>query len=155
MNGCIDRWTSTTYYSLGSEHLEGSAGCTQPPSQEYTLASDGLTFPTDINECVTDLHTCSRGEHCVNTVGSFRCYKALTCQPGYILEDGECTGEHSGLQVPPLICPAPPPALSHLPMYPWLAQSQELSAFGFLVCGRTPKMMVFGAEGVFEATREG
>ncbi|XP_053774496.1 fibulin-2 isoform X5 [Desmodus rotundus] len=45
----------------------------------------------DINECVTDLHTCSRGEHCVNTVGSFRCYKALTCQPGYALEDGECT----------------------------------------------------------------
>ncbi|XP_066899457.1 fibulin-2 isoform X2 [Kogia breviceps] len=45
----------------------------------------------DINECVTDLHTCSRGEHCMNTVGSFRCHKALTCESGYMLKDGECT----------------------------------------------------------------
>ncbi|KAB0392131.1 hypothetical protein E2I00_016155 [Balaenoptera physalus] len=30
-------------------------------------ASEGLTLPADINECVTDLHTCSRGEHCMNT----------------------------------------------------------------------------------------
>ncbi|XP_052577147.1 LOW QUALITY PROTEIN: fibulin-2 [Peromyscus californicus insignis] len=45
----------------------------------------------DINECVTDLHTCTRDEHCVNTPGSFQCYKALTCEPGYALTDGECT----------------------------------------------------------------
>lgn len=45
----------------------------------------------DINECVTDLHTCTRAEHCVNTPGSFQCYKALTCEPGYVLTDGECT----------------------------------------------------------------
>ncbi|XP_024433846.2 fibulin-2 isoform X6 [Desmodus rotundus] len=56
----------------------------------YAIMADGVSCE-DINECVTDLHTCSRGEHCVNTVGSFRCYKALTCQPGYALEDGECT----------------------------------------------------------------
>ncbi|XP_028360306.1 fibulin-2 isoform X3 [Phyllostomus discolor] len=56
----------------------------------YAIMADGVSCE-DINECVTDLHTCSRGEHCVNTVGSFRCYKALTCQPGYVLEDGECT----------------------------------------------------------------
>ncbi|XP_036893389.1 fibulin-2 isoform X3 [Sturnira hondurensis] len=56
----------------------------------YAIMADGVSCE-DINECVTDLHTCSRGEHCLNTVGSFRCYKALTCQPGYALEDGECT----------------------------------------------------------------
>lgn len=29
----------------------------------------------------------------MNTPGSFQCYKALTCEPGYDLTDGECTGE--------------------------------------------------------------
>lgn len=42
---------------------------------------------------MTDLHTCTRDEHCVNTPGSFQCYKSLTCEPGYELTDGECTGE--------------------------------------------------------------
>ncbi|XP_023475665.2 fibulin-2 isoform X3 [Equus caballus] len=55
----------------------------------YAIMADGVSCE-DINECVTDLHTCSRGEHCVNTVGSFHCYKALTCEPGYALKDGEC-----------------------------------------------------------------
>uniref|UniRef100_A0A452QXT9 Fibulin-2 n=1 Tax=Ursus americanus TaxID=9643 RepID=A0A452QXT9_URSAM len=55
----------------------------------YAIMADGVSCE-DINECVTDLHSCSRGEHCVNTVGSFRCYKALTCEPGYALKDGEC-----------------------------------------------------------------
>ncbi|OXB83061.1 UNVERIFIED_CONTAM: hypothetical protein H355_001404 [Colinus virginianus] len=44
----------------------------------------------DINECVTDTHTCQRGEHCVNTMGSFKCLQELSCQPGYELKDGEC-----------------------------------------------------------------
>ncbi|XP_059879108.1 fibulin-2 isoform X4 [Delphinus delphis] len=56
----------------------------------YAIMADGVSCE-DINECVTDLHTCSRGEHCMNTVGSFRCYKALTCESGYMLKDGECT----------------------------------------------------------------
>ncbi|XP_024619200.1 fibulin-2 isoform X3 [Neophocaena asiaeorientalis asiaeorientalis] len=55
----------------------------------YAIMADGVSCE-DINECVTDLHTCSRGEHCMNTVGSFRCYKALTCESGYTLKDGEC-----------------------------------------------------------------
>ncbi|XP_017690393.1 PREDICTED: fibulin-2 isoform X1 [Lepidothrix coronata] len=44
----------------------------------------------DINECVTERHTCQRREHCVNTMGSFRCLQELTCQPGYELKDGDC-----------------------------------------------------------------
>ncbi|KAM6216074.1 fibulin-2 isoform 2-T2 [Rhynchocyon petersi] len=55
----------------------------------YAIMADGVSCE-DINECVTALHTCSRGEHCVNTLGSFHCYKALTCEPGYSLVDGEC-----------------------------------------------------------------
>lgn len=94
------------------------------------MASDGITLPADINECVTDLHTCSRGEHCVNTVGSFRCYKALTCQPGYALEDGECTGEDSGLRAPPLTCPVCLLAC----LQPRLKSFQHL---GFMPLGRT------------------
>lgn len=68
-------------------------------------APDGITLSADINECVTDLHTCSRGEHCVNTVGSFRCYKALTCQPGYTLEEGECAGEDRFVGLTPDLSP--------------------------------------------------
>lgn len=56
----------------------------------YAIMADGVSCE-DINECVTDLHTCTRAEHCVNTPGSFQCYKALTCEPGYVLTDGECT----------------------------------------------------------------
>uniref|UniRef100_A0A8C9KTZ2 Fibulin-2 n=1 Tax=Panthera tigris altaica TaxID=74533 RepID=A0A8C9KTZ2_PANTA len=58
----------------------------------YAIMADGVSCE-DINECVADLHTCSRGEHCVNTVGSFHCYKALTCEPGYAFQDGECADE--------------------------------------------------------------
>lgn len=87
----------------------GLVGCCRP--QDHPAAPDGLALPADINECVTDLHTCSRREHCVNTVGSFHCYKALTCEPGYRLEDGECTGEEGWLQAlpRPSPCPAAPP----------------------------------------------
>ncbi|XP_077849617.1 fibulin-2 isoform X3 [Macaca mulatta] len=65
----------------------GSAICSCFPG--YAIMADGVSCE-DINECVTDLHTCSRGEHCVNTLGSFHCYTALTCEPGYALKDGEC-----------------------------------------------------------------
>lgn len=56
-------------------------------------------FLTDINECVTDRHTCQRREHCVNTMGSFRCLQELSCQPGHELKDGECVGKESVLQL--------------------------------------------------------
>lgn len=101
------------------------------------------SLPADINECVTDLHTCSRREHCVNTVGSFHCYKALTCEPGYRLQDGECTGEEGWLQAPPLallrpahpsalLSPAPYPAPPRPLGRPELAPSGKFQAPGFL-----------------------
>lgn len=54
---------------------------------------------TDINECVTERHTCQRREHCVNTMGSFRCLQELSCQPGHELKDGECVGKNGVLQL--------------------------------------------------------
>ncbi|CAO2605911.1 Fbln2 [Lemmus lemmus] len=66
----------------------GTAMCSCFPG--YAIMADGVSCE-DINECVTDLHTCTRDEHCVNTLGSFKCYKSLTCEPGYELTDGECT----------------------------------------------------------------
>lgn len=53
---------------------------------------------TDINECVTERHTCQRREHCVNTMGSFRCLQELSCQPGHELKDGECVGKERLIQ---------------------------------------------------------
>uniref|UniRef100_A0A8C8YRS4 Fibulin-2 n=1 Tax=Prolemur simus TaxID=1328070 RepID=A0A8C8YRS4_PROSS len=79
--------------------IGGLAACSCFPG--YAIMADGVSCE-DINECVTDLHTCSRGEHCVNTLGSFHCYKALTCEPGYAPKDGQCedvdecaTGTHT------------------------------------------------------------
>ncbi|XP_060040778.1 fibulin-2 isoform X2 [Erinaceus europaeus] len=66
----------------------GNAMCSCLPG--YAIMADGVSCE-DVNECVTALHTCSRGENCVNTLGSFRCYKALTCEPGYSLQEGKCT----------------------------------------------------------------
>ncbi|XP_071982732.1 fibulin-2-like [Engystomops pustulosus] len=44
----------------------------------------------DIDECALNTHTCGRGERCLNTDGSFLCVSEVTCQPGFILEDGVC-----------------------------------------------------------------
>uniref|UniRef100_A0A8D2P960 Fibulin-2 n=1 Tax=Zosterops lateralis melanops TaxID=1220523 RepID=A0A8D2P960_ZOSLA len=67
--------------------VEGEAVCSCMAG--YTLMADGVSCE-DINECVTERHTCQRREHCVNTMGSFRCLQELSCQPGHELKDGEC-----------------------------------------------------------------
>nr|XP_033782229.1 fibulin-2 isoform X2 [Geotrypetes seraphini] len=48
----------------------------------FTLSTNGVSCE-DINECVANLHTCQRGEICINTIGSFTCVKEVTCEPGY------------------------------------------------------------------------
>uniref|UniRef100_A0A6J0U2R9 Fibulin-2 isoform X1 n=1 Tax=Pogona vitticeps TaxID=103695 RepID=A0A6J0U2R9_9SAUR len=55
----------------------------------FALMSDGVSCE-DMNECVADAHTCQRGEHCINTIGSFTCLQQLSCQSGYELKEGEC-----------------------------------------------------------------
>ncbi|XP_015284207.1 PREDICTED: fibulin-2 [Gekko japonicus] len=67
--------------------MEGKVMCSCLPG--FALMLDGVTCE-DINECVTDAHTCKRGEHCINTIGSFTCLQQLSCHSGYELKDGEC-----------------------------------------------------------------
>uniref|UniRef100_A0A8C6YE82 Fibulin-1 n=1 Tax=Naja naja TaxID=35670 RepID=A0A8C6YE82_NAJNA len=67
--------------------VEGEIVCSC--SLGFVLLSDGVSCE-DINECVSDTHTCKRGEHCINTIGSFMCLQQLSCQSGYELKDGEC-----------------------------------------------------------------
>ncbi|XP_069824800.1 fibulin-2 [Dendropsophus ebraccatus] len=44
----------------------------------------------DMDECALNTHTCKSDERCVNTVGSFMCVSAVTCETGFILEEGVC-----------------------------------------------------------------
>ncbi|XP_077181713.1 fibulin-2 isoform X2 [Paroedura picta] len=67
--------------------VEGKIMCSCLPG--FALILDGVSCE-DINECVTDAHTCKRGEHCINTIGSFTCLQQLSCHSGYELKDREC-----------------------------------------------------------------
>nr|XP_028573288.1 fibulin-2 [Podarcis muralis] len=60
------------------------------PTDDFPTSAWELYPLIDINECITDAHTCKRGEHCVNTIGSFTCLQQLNCESGYELKDGEC-----------------------------------------------------------------
>ncbi|XP_078465755.1 fibulin-1-like [Lampetra planeri] len=68
----------------------------------YRLRSDAVTCE-DVNECLTDEHHCQEGQRCINTVGSFRCQREISCGTGYELTElnhcqdiDECeTGTHN------------------------------------------------------------
>ncbi len=49
----------------------------------------------DVNECVTNTHTCQADERCVNTVSGFVCERQILCSSGYQLRNGVCEGEYS------------------------------------------------------------
>ncbi|XP_060770559.1 fibulin-1 isoform X5 [Neoarius graeffei] len=57
----------------------------------------------DINECLLGSHHCRPGERCINTQGSYRCQREVSCGTGYELTDNnsckdidECeTGTHN------------------------------------------------------------
>uniref|UniRef100_A0A673VXV2 Fibulin-1 n=1 Tax=Salmo trutta TaxID=8032 RepID=A0A673VXV2_SALTR len=52
----------------------------------YRLKPDGKNCE-DINECLLGASNCRGGEHCINTVGSFRCQREVSCGTGYELMD--------------------------------------------------------------------
>ncbi|KAM9496934.1 fibulin-1 isoform 2-T2 [Clarias gariepinus] len=68
----------------------------------YKLKPDGKNCE-DINECLLGAHHCRPGERCINTQGSFRCQREVSCGTGYELTDSnmckdidECeTGTHN------------------------------------------------------------
>lgn len=48
----------------------------------------------DINECLLGASNCRGGERCINTEGSFRCQREVSCGTGYELTDNNnCKGE--------------------------------------------------------------
>lgn len=55
---------------------------------------------TDINECLLGASNCRGGERCINTEGSFRCQREVSCGTGYELTDNNnCKGRLSSLTV--------------------------------------------------------
>uniref|UniRef100_A0A667ZXD0 Fibulin 2 n=1 Tax=Myripristis murdjan TaxID=586833 RepID=A0A667ZXD0_9TELE len=65
----------------------GQARCSCFPG--FSLMADGQTCE-DVDECVTNTHSCRPSERCVNTVGSFVCERQVTCPAGYQPRNGVC-----------------------------------------------------------------
>uniref|UniRef100_A0A8C6S7H8 Fibulin-1 n=1 Tax=Neogobius melanostomus TaxID=47308 RepID=A0A8C6S7H8_9GOBI len=59
-----------------------SCGC----FKGYQLKPDGKSCD-DINECLLGSSNCRGGERCINTEGSFRCQREVSCGTGYELTD--------------------------------------------------------------------
>uniref|UniRef100_A0A8C9U8S6 Fibulin-1 n=1 Tax=Scleropages formosus TaxID=113540 RepID=A0A8C9U8S6_SCLFO len=76
----------------------GTCGCLKG----YKLKPDGHSCE-DINECLLGSYNCRAGERCINTVGSYRCQRVVSCGTGYELTESnickdvdECeTGTHN------------------------------------------------------------
>nr|XP_019942023.1 PREDICTED: fibulin-2-like [Paralichthys olivaceus] len=67
--------------------VAGQARCSCFPG--FSLMTDGRMCE-DVDECVTNTHSCRPGERCVNTVGSFVCELQVTCPAGYQPRNGVC-----------------------------------------------------------------
>ncbi|XP_056107381.1 fibulin-2 isoform X2 [Rhinichthys klamathensis goyatoka] len=67
--------------------VRGLAQCSCFPG--FSLMADIQTCE-DVNECVTNTHTCQADERCVNTVGGFVCERQISCSSGYQLRSGVC-----------------------------------------------------------------
>ncbi|CAN9498982.1 unnamed protein product [Ophioblennius macclurei] len=52
----------------------------------HKLKPDGRSCE-DINECLLGVSNCRAGERCINTEGSFRCQREVSCGTGYELTD--------------------------------------------------------------------
>ncbi|XP_028261730.1 fibulin-2, partial [Parambassis ranga] len=66
--------------------VAGRARCSCFPG--FSLMRDGRMCE-DVNECVTNTHSCQPSERCVNTVGSFVCGQVI-CPAGYQLRNSVC-----------------------------------------------------------------
>ncbi|XP_035488307.1 fibulin-2 isoform X1 [Scophthalmus maximus] len=67
--------------------VAGQARCSCFPG--FSLMADGRMCQ-DVDECVTNTHSCRPSERCVNTVGSFVCELQVTCPAGYQLRNSVC-----------------------------------------------------------------
>ncbi|XP_028854303.1 fibulin-2 isoform X2 [Denticeps clupeoides] len=48
----------------------------------FSLMADGQTCE-DVDECITNTHTCQADERCVNTLGAFACERQVMCSQGF------------------------------------------------------------------------
>ncbi|XP_067236060.1 fibulin-1 isoform X3 [Chanodichthys erythropterus] len=95
--------------TLNTEDQCRAAGCAQRCLNGtcaclvgYKLKADRKACE-DINECLLGSHDCQPGERCINTLGSYRCQREVSCGTGYELTDNnkcedidECeTGTHN------------------------------------------------------------
>ncbi|KAM7402735.1 hypothetical protein PAMP_017949 [Pampus punctatissimus] len=67
--------------------VAGRARCSCFPG--FSLKTDGRMCE-DVDECVTNTHSCRPSERCVNTVGSFVCELQVTCPAGYQMRNSVC-----------------------------------------------------------------
>ncbi|XP_058487669.1 fibulin-2 isoform X2 [Solea solea] len=67
--------------------VAGQAHCSCFPG--FSLMTDGRMCE-DVDECVTNTHSCRPSERCVNTVGSFVCELQVTCPTGFQLSNSVC-----------------------------------------------------------------
>ncbi|CAJ1051861.1 fibulin-2 isoform X1 [Xyrichtys novacula] len=67
--------------------VAGRARCSCFPG--FSLMMDGHMCE-DVDECVTNTHSCRPSERCVNTVGSFVCELQVTCPAGYRRRNSVC-----------------------------------------------------------------
>ncbi|XP_036376120.1 fibulin-1-like isoform X2 [Megalops cyprinoides] len=95
---------------LLSDQCKGAGQCAQRCQgngtcicfEGYKLKPDSRSCE-DINECLLGSHSCRPGERCINTDGSYRCQREVSCGTGYELTDNnnckdidECeTGTHN------------------------------------------------------------
>ncbi|XP_077065877.1 fibulin-1 isoform X3 [Siphateles boraxobius] len=70
-----------------------AAGCAQRCVNGTCVCMEGFKLKADrktcedINECVLGAHQCRQGELCINTLGSYRCQREVSCGTGYELTD--------------------------------------------------------------------
>ncbi|XP_041945780.1 fibulin-2 isoform X2 [Alosa sapidissima] len=65
----------------------GRAKCSCFPG--FSLMADGHSCE-DVDECITNTHTCKPTERCVNTLGAFVCERHISCSSGYQPRNGVC-----------------------------------------------------------------
>uniref|UniRef100_A0A3Q3LPH2 Fibulin 2 n=1 Tax=Labrus bergylta TaxID=56723 RepID=A0A3Q3LPH2_9LABR len=90
IDSCFFLVLSPTENGPCSQHctaVAGRARCSCFPG--FSLMMDRHTCE-DVDECVTNTHSCRPSEHCVNTVGSFVCELRVTCPAGYQLRNSVC-----------------------------------------------------------------
>ncbi|XP_053724915.1 fibulin-2 isoform X1 [Synchiropus splendidus] len=100
VSGTTTAPTTTVSQPVLLDPCAGNGGCSQQCRTEsgrsrcscfpgFSLMRDGRTCQ-DVDECMTNTHSCRSGESCVNMVGSFVCELQVNCPAGYRLRNRVC-----------------------------------------------------------------